>query len=83
MEGARGGLGGPMPVRVVSVSGMPYNVQIWVEDCDDGDFNIYIDQSLIKDDGARALQEIFNTTVTCWKRLDGPMVRTALRAVTG
>ncbi len=72
-----------MPVRVESVSGMPCGVQVWVEDCDDGDFNVYVDESLLKEDGALALQEIFNRTITCWKRLDGPMVRTALRAVTG
>lgn len=72
-----------MPVRVASVSGMPHDVRIWVEDCDDGIFNIYIDQSLIKSEGALALQEVLNTTISCWKRLDGPMVRAALRAVTG
>lgn len=83
MEGARGGLGGPMPVRVVSVSGMPYNVQIWVEDCDDGQFNVYADRSLVGAEGALALQKILNSTITGWKRLDDSMVRTALRAVTG
>lgn len=72
-----------MPVRVVSVSGMPHNVQIWVEDCDDGQFNVYADQKLISDDGAAALQKILNTTITGWKRLDETMVRRALRAVTG
>jgi hypothetical protein len=83
MEGARGGLGGPMPVRVMSVSGMPCNVKVWVEDCDDGRFNVYVDKSLIQDEGAFALQDIFNHTVTGWKRLDCPTTRTALRAVTG
>ncbi len=72
-----------MPVRVVSVSGMPHHVKIWVEDCDDGNFNVYIDKSLIQGEGASALQNIFNTTVTGWKRLDGPAGRSCLRAVTG
>lgn len=83
MEGARGGLGGLMPVRVLSVSSMPFNVQVWIEDCDDGCFNVYIDDDLIKDEGARALQQILNTTVTGWARLSDSTVRTALRAVTG
>ena len=83
MEGARGGLGGPMPVRVLSVSSMPHNVQIWVEDCDDGRFNVYIDDGLIKDDGARALQKVLNSTITGWARLDDSRVRAALHAVTG
>lgn len=83
MEGARGGLGGPMSVRVVPVSGMPHNVQVWVEDRDDGRFNVYIDRSLIQDEGAFALQQIFNSTIAGWQRLDESIVRTALRAVTG
>jgi hypothetical protein len=62
---------------------MPHKVKIWVEDCDDGSFNVYIDKSLISDEGALALQQAFNCTVTGWQRIDGPMVRTALHAVTG
>lgn len=72
-----------MPVRVVSVSGMPHNVKIWVEDCDDGSFNTYIDESLISDEGAFALERILNTTIVGWRRLDNSTVRTVLRAVTG
>jgi len=72
-----------MPVRVMSVSGMPHHVTIWIEDCDDGSFNVYVDQSLIGDDGADALERILNVTVTGWRRLDSPTVRAALRAVTG
>jgi hypothetical protein len=72
-----------MPVRVMSVSGMPHNVKIWVEDCDSGSFNVYVDKSLISDEAASALECILNSTITGWRRLDGPMVRTALRAVTG
>jgi hypothetical protein len=62
---------------------MPYNVRVWVEDCDDGRFNVYIDKDLITDDGAQVLQKVFNSTVTGWKRLDESTVRSALRAVTG
>ncbi|HET9207890.1 MAG TPA: hypothetical protein VFO28_16735 [Burkholderiaceae bacterium] len=62
---------------------MPHNVKVWVEDCDDGRFNAYIDRSLITDEGALALQQIFNSTITGWQRLDDSMIRTALRAVTG
>ncbi|QTD97038.1 hypothetical protein S1361_06715 [Streptomyces cyanogenus] len=72
-----------MCVRVLSVSGMPKKVRIWVDDRDDGRFNVYIDESLIQDDGALALQQILNVTITGWQRLDETMVRTALRAVTG
>ncbi|WP_159040972.1 hypothetical protein [Streptomyces sp. FxanaA7] len=54
-----------------------------MEDRDDGRFNVYIDRSLIQDEGAIALQQILNVTITGWKRLDDSMVRTALRAVTG
>jgi hypothetical protein len=62
---------------------MPCNVTIWVEDRDDGRFNIYVDRSLLTDDGAQALQKAFNTTITGWQRLDDSMVRRALHAVTG
>jgi hypothetical protein len=62
---------------------MPCNVQIWVEDRDDGRVNIYIDRGLVTDEGAQALQKVFNATITGWQRLDDSMVRRALRAVTG
>jgi hypothetical protein len=62
---------------------MPHNVTIWVEDCVSGSFNVYVDKSLIGDEGASALESILNSTITGWRRLDGSMVRTALRAVTG
>jgi len=72
-----------MTVRVLSVSAMPCNVQIWVEDRDDGRFNVYVDRRLLTEEGAQALQEVFNTTITGWQRLDDSTVRAALRAVTG
>lgn len=83
MGGARGGLGGPMAVRVLAVSAMPFNVKIWVEDCDDGSFNTYIDDELITEAGAQSLQEILNATIPGRRRLDEATVRRALRAVTG
>ena len=72
-----------MPVRVMVVSDMPCNVKVWVEDCEDGLFNVYVDEELISEPGARALEMILNTTVTGWSRLDEAKVYATLRAVTG
>lgn len=72
-----------MPVRVSVVTGMPFGVKVWVEDCDDGHFNVYVDAELISEPGARALQMILNTTITGWRRLDEATVYATLRAVTG
>ncbi|MCX5137653.1 hypothetical protein OOK06_36910 [Streptomyces sp. NBC_00340] len=62
---------------------MPYAVQVWVEDCDDGQFNVYVDDGLIQEKGARALQAILNSVQDGWRRLDESTVRRALHAVTG
>jgi hypothetical protein len=62
---------------------MPFNTQIWVEDRDDGRFTVYVDRKLITKRGALALQQVLNSTITGWQRLDQSMVRRALRAVTG
>ncbi|MFE1110080.1 hypothetical protein ACFW5U_29880 [Streptomyces rochei] len=62
---------------------MPFNVKIWVEDRDDGRFNVYVVDSLIKHDGARALEAVLNSTITGWRRLDDSAVRAALRVVNG
>lgn len=72
-----------MSVRVLSVSRMPYNVQIWIEDRDDGNVDVHIDDGLIQEKGASALQMILNATIVNWKRLDESTVRRALHAVTG
>jgi hypothetical protein len=56
---------------------------IWVEDCDDGSFNAYIDKELITEAGAKSLQMILNATPVGQLRLDETTVRRALRAVTG
>jgi hypothetical protein len=62
---------------------MPHNVKVWVEDCDDGQFNVYVDKELVSEEGAQALEQVFNSTIAGWQRLDETMVRRALRAVTG
>lgn len=71
-----------MCLRVLRVTGMPCNVDVWVEDGDDC-FTVYIDESLITERGAIALQAMFRTTVKGWRRVDGVAVLRALRAVTG
>ena len=82
MGGARSGLGGPMCLRVLRVSGMPCNVEIWIDDGVDC-FTIYIDKKLITKQGATALQRILRTTVVGWQRVDNDTVLRTLRAVTG
>ncbi|MEZ3180353.1 hypothetical protein KYY02_17160 [Streptomyces pimonensis] len=62
---------------------MPFNVDMWVEDRDDGRFTVYVDRKLITKRGAQIMQQMLSTTVTGWQRLDEVAVRTALRAVTG
>lgn len=75
-------LGDLMCLRVQRVSGMPCNVDIWVDDGLDC-FTVYIDKELITERGAAALQRILRTTVTGWSRLDEDTVLRTLRAVTG
>ncbi|MEU1497367.1 hypothetical protein [Streptomyces sp. NPDC005732] len=70
-------------MRVLAVSAMPFNVKIWVEDCDDGSFNAYIDKELITEAGASSLQKILNATMLGQRRLDESTVQRVLRAVTG
>lgn len=71
-----------MCVRVLRVSGMPHNVQVWVDDgieC----FTVYIDKSLITERGANTLELAFSTTVAGWRRIDETSVIRALQAITG
>lgn len=82
MGGARGGLGGPMSVRVLRVSGMPHNVGVWVDDRDDGAFIVYIDRDLITERGADALQSTLNAVILESERLDNHLVQATLRDVT-
>lgn len=72
-----------MSVRVLRVSAMPFNVDVWVDDRDDGCFVIYIDRELITERGAEALQRMLSTTIAGWRRVDDSLVYATLRAVTG
>lgn len=74
--------GGPMCLRVQRVTGMPCNVDIWVDD-GVGCFTIYIDKQLITERGASALQRILRTTAVGWQRVDEGVVLRTLKAVTG
>lgn len=74
--------GGPMCLRVQRVTGMPCNVDIWVDDGVDC-FTIYIDKKLITERGASALQRILRTTAAGWQRVDEGVVLRTLKAVTG
>ncbi|MFJ7176475.1 hypothetical protein ACIQXA_08705 [Streptomyces massasporeus] len=65
------------------MTGMPFQVKVWVEDCDSGDFNVYVDAELVSEPGARDLEMVLNTTITGWRRLDDDAVYATLRAVTG
>lgn len=71
-----------MCVRVLRVSGMPHNVQVWVDDgieC----FTVYIDNKLITESGATALELALSTAVAGWRRIDESSVIRALQAITG
>lgn len=71
-----------MCLRVLRVSEMPCNVEVWVDD-DVDCFTVYIDRKLITKRGADALQKILRTTVAGWNRIDQDVVMRTLRAVTG
>jgi len=71
-----------MSVLVLRVSGMPHNVDIWIDD-DPGYFAVYIDKSLITERGAAILQAVLRSHRPRWQRLDESTVYRALRAITG
>lgn len=71
-----------MSVQVLRVSGMPCNVDIWVDD-DPGYFAVYIDEALISERGAALLQAILRAHRPRWQRLDESFVSRTLRAITG
>ena len=71
-----------MSVRVLAVSGMPYNVEIWLDDSQE-DFMVYIDRALITDRGAKHLERVLRRHAAGWQRLDRSSVQRALRAITG
>jgi hypothetical protein len=70
-----------MCVRVVRAKGMPFSVDVWVEDRDDGHLTIYVDRALISERGARALTSLLTSSAQRRKRLDATLVHLALRAV--
>lgn len=70
-----------MTVRVLSVSRMPFGVNVWVVDREDGRFTVYVYEELVTDVGAEALQSVLNQTITGWRRLDNSTVLTALRSI--
>lgn len=70
-----------MTVRVLSVSRMPFGVNVWVVDREDGRFTVYVYEELVTDVGAEALQSVLNQTITGWRRLDNSIVLTALRSI--
>lgn len=71
-----------MSVQVLRVSGMPCNVDIWVDD-DPEYFAVYIDESMITERGAASLQAILRSHRPRWQRLDESLVYRTLRAITG
>lgn len=70
-----------MTVRVLSVSRMPFDVDVWVVDREDGRFTVYVWNDLVTEAGAEALQSILNRTVTGWRRLDNATVLKSLRSI--
>lgn len=71
-----------MSVQVLRVSGMPFNVDIWVDDSP-GYFAIYIDESLVSERGASCLQALLREHRPNWRRLDESFIYRTLRAITG
>lgn len=71
-----------MTVQVLRVSGMPYNVELWVDDAP-GQFTVYIDEGLVTERGASHLEATLRRHVVGWQRLDESFVHRALRAITG
>lgn len=77
-------VGGPMPVRVHAVVGMPFGVQVWIiEGRDSGEHTLYIDAGLIASTGVEALEQAFNAATSGRRRLDADEVYSTLRTVTG
>jgi len=71
-----------MFVRVLCVSGMPCNVEVWVDDSP-GRFTVYIDESLITERGAARLEAVLQRHAVGWQRLEESFVYRTLRAITG
>lgn len=54
-----------MRVRVLRVSGMPHNVQVWPV-TRQGKLILHVDEDLITDEGARFLEAAFSLTSCHW-----------------
>jgi hypothetical protein len=71
-----------MYIQVLSVTGMPLGVQVWVVD-GPMTMTIYVDSELLPEDGALLLQAVFNDIVGAWDRQSAVPTRPHLRAVAG
>lgn len=71
-----------MQIQVLSVTGMPLGVQVWIED-GPAFMAIFVDSGLLSADGALVLQSVFNDIVGEWDRQSATPVRPHLRAVAG
>lgn len=71
-----------MRIQVLSVTGMPLGVQVWVEDGPTA-LTIYVDSELLSEAGAILLQSVFNDIVGSWDRQSVAPARPHLRAVAG
>ena len=70
-----------MSVRVLSVSGMPFRVKVWVEDFDDGRAAVYVDKALVRECGVEALEDALNYEARSGTRVDSSQVCATLRTV--
>jgi hypothetical protein len=60
---------------------MPFDVDVWVVDREDGRFTVYVWNGLVTEVGAEALQSVLNRTVAGWRRLDNATVLKSLRSI--
>ncbi|WP_420782816.1 hypothetical protein [Streptomyces sp. LPB2020-019-1HS] len=70
-----------MSVQVLRVSGMPCNVQLWVDDSPE-QFIVSIDEKPTTEQGAEAIEAALATHILGWRRLDGSPLHRTLRAIT-
>lgn len=73
-----------MCVRVLRVSGMPFDGQILKEDHGDGRYIICVDRKLITECGVQRMQELLDSHIAEGQQeLDDATVLSALRTVRG
>lgn len=70
--------GGPMQVRIQRASGMPHGVQLFIQDEPDF-FIVWIDHSLISEEGAQLLGDILTFSVRNWNRTPNYVSRPQLK----